>query len=565
MESKTLLKLVALANELNSQRSQDVDSTEKTYEKLKNIFYSLSYDTKEQRTAIDNQEITYRELRDKLTENQNLVRELNKKIKNEIDPNTIHNIKKIKNEIENISEDLNKKINEIKQIIDKNRNEIKAQKYIRHAFYFGTLGFAHFLYKKNLNFKEILKSIEYEYNAYFYHQALYLLIHSHLNIPFDYKDHHYNVRGKIARIVVSSSNSSLILEIEDIENLLYNDLENHKTYSDVDYEQILTIIKIQNLSLALLAYIEIDFTSVHERKVAHYTNLFVANKLLTGASPIRLNSTNFMNDPLEGVVFNNFINIHINNDINPHSHTFLTCFTFNHNSLNQFRLYGNIKNIECSGVSIVYDENFFSCFKPNSTNHPEKLKDFKSNRLSLFRCIYIDPVSGFIKVAQRNEYSFFQEYKDFETAKENLEEYKNRITLIEDKSQSILFLIKNLINSIHEESLVISKNINLIMRNIKFLFKHFSFQEEQECRIIRTENIESNNVIYDKNTRRSFIEYDPLNSNAYIRNVYIGKASSLYLTNIIKNISLLSTHMPKVKISENPYNVLEILKDIDLD
>lgn len=134
-----------------------------------------------------------------------------------------------------------------------------------------------------------------------------------------------------------------------------------------------------------------------------------------------------MNDPLEGIVLNNFINIPSDNDINPHSHTLLTCFTFNHNSLNQFRLYGNTKNIKCSGLSIVYDENFFEFSKSKKL---DSLTNSKLNKLPLFRCIYIDPASGFIKIAQRSDFSFFQEHKDFETAKSNLIKYKKIIETI---------------------------------------------------------------------------------------------------------------------------------------
>lgn len=565
MENRNLLKLIALANELNSKKTQDIENIKETFNKLENIFKSLSYDTSEKKRNVDRLENQHTKLKKTLIENQILIIEMKQRINNETNFQNIIMLRETNKELKETLKKINNEIDEIKLQIDENKNSIKAQRYIQHVFYFGVIAYAHKLYNNKMDFKHILENIEYKYSPYFYHQAIYLTIHSFLNIPFDYNDSHYKCRGKIARIVVSSSDSSLSLEIPNTESFLVDEiLENSNKY-EINYKQILALIKIQNLSLALLAYIEIDFSSYSERKVAHYTNLHVANKLLTGTSPIRLNSTNFMNDPLEGFALNNFFNIQIDNDINPHSHTFLTCFTFNHNSLNQFRLYGNIKNIECSGLSIVYDEHFFSSSKSNSHIHPEKLRDFKPNKLPLFRCIYIDPISGFIKIAQRSDFSFFQEYKDFKTAKNNLEKYKENILKLEENVQNILFEIKNIINSIHEESLIISKNINLILKSIKFLFKHFSFQEEQECRIIRTENIESNNVIYDKKTQRSFIEYNTLDDKSYIRNVYIGKAAGLYLTNLIKNISSSPKDLPKIKISENPYNVIEMLKDINLD
>jgi len=561
MKKTNLSDLILLSNKLNNLKNQDFENSKENFNKLKEEFESISFDTTEQRSNVKKLESQYKELKEDLIEIQKLLTELDLKIKNETNFSNITLLNETKNEIKKNYNNLKNQVSEQKAIIDLRKNKIKEQKYILHVFYFGVMGYAHFLNKNNLDFQEVLQNINHKFSPYFYHQAVYLLYHHYLEIPFNYNDYHYKCRGKIARIVVSLSNSSLSLEIE--KNIL--ETQEYNTDCLVDYKNILTLIKIQNLSLALLAYIEIDFHSTHERKVAHYTNLHVGNKLLTGTSPIRLNSTNFMNDPLEGLALNNFINIQSDNDLNPHNHTFLTCFTFNHNSLNQFRLYGNIMNIECSGLSIVYDENFFSSSKSSYKHDNEINKDFKSNKLPLFRCIYIDPISGFIKIAQRSDYSFFQEHIDFRTAKENMEAYKQKISKIEEYSQEILFEIKSNINTIHKESLIISKNINLVLKNIKFLFKHFSFQEEQECRIIRTEKIESNNVIYDKITQRSFIEYNSLDEKYHIKNVYIGKASSLYLTHIIKNISFSSKLMPKVKVSENPYNVLKMVKDINLD
>lgn len=312
---------------------------------------------------------------------------------------------------------------------------------MKEIYYFGVLAYAHFLNRNNAStakIKQILTKVKFKISPYFYHQALNLALHRHCNKEFKYDSYHYKARGKIGRLITCLSKTSLILEIKDIENLLEN-LEYNKKIN-INHSDIINLINIQNLSLVLLAYLEVDFNSQHERKVAHYTNLCVANKLLTKKSPMRLNSTNFMNDPLEGIVLNNFLNIPSDNDINPHSHTFLTCFTFNHNSLNQFRLYGNTRNIECSGLSIVYDENFFESSKSNNSDN---LVNSKPNKLPLFRCIYIDPASGFIKIAQRSDFSFFQEYKDFETAKLNLTTYKRKIEAIETKILTILGFVEN--------------------------------------------------------------------------------------------------------------------------
>ena len=87
-----------------------------------------------------------------------------------------------------------------------------------------------------------------------------------------------------------------------------------------------------------------------ESKVAHYTRPQIAFDLFEDKkndkdkepSNFRLSTIRGVNDPTEGLVLNGYWNqqgipetIHANDTA-----TFISCFTFNHDSLNQFRLYG---------------------------------------------------------------------------------------------------------------------------------------------------------------------------------------------------------------------------------
>ena len=102
----------------------------------------------------------------------------------------------------------------------------------------------------------------------------------------------------------------------------------------------------------------------YEYKFAHYSRCETAFKLIgnsqTGSpSAFRLGSVGNVNDPKEGVVLGQYLgkccklasDIFIDNE--PYA-TFVGCFTFNHDSLNQFRLYGKENNQEASGVSLVF-------------------------------------------------------------------------------------------------------------------------------------------------------------------------------------------------------------------
>ena len=210
-----------------------------------------------------------------------------------------------------------------------------------------------------------------------------------------------------------------------------------------------------------------------ERQVAHYTKPEVVFNLLKNKpSDFRLNVVDFMNDPTENQVLTDWLGVNtVNND---DIKTFLASFSFNHNSLNQFRLYGNENNIVGSSISVVFNQEFWgknikrtinsesinSLFKyenlslqqnvlakktvttmgindlNESLNHKNDKTDKTENDLKensvqknsatvveknitssfgflpLFRCLYFDPKNGYISIAKRNKYSFYLEHQN---------------------------------------------------------------------------------------------------------------------------------------------------------
>ena len=210
---------------------------------------------------------------------------------------------------------------------------------------------------------------------------------------------------------------------------------------------------------------------IFERQVAHYTKPEVLFNLLKNKnkpSDFRLNVVDFMNDPTENQVLTDSLDINTEN--NNEIKTFLASFSFNHNSLNQFRLYGNENNIVGSSVSLVFNKKFFGddinrSINPESINHLfnntalglpindsaksvvttmglnnsndnlnhkndktennlNENSDLKNSEtvteknitssvgsLPLFRCLYFDPKNGYISIAKRNKYSFYLEHQ----------------------------------------------------------------------------------------------------------------------------------------------------------
>ncbi|OFN04741.1 hypothetical protein HMPREF2625_07575 [Rothia sp. HMSC064D08] len=206
-----------------------------------------------------------------------------------------------------------------------------------------------------------------------------------------------------------------------------------------------------------------------ESKVAHYTrpqiafDLFEDKKNNKKPSNFRLSTIRGVNDPTEGLVLGNYWTkqgipetIHTNDTA-----TFISCFTFNHDNLNQFRLYGKENGQEATGVSLVFKKKFFSDqtdtldfiaapstdpsskseqIKPNETGKTES--DNKKpliGKSTLYRCIYLDPETGYWTLAQRDKSTFYREHDEDADAKGKWEKYYKLISKKEECVEKYLF------------------------------------------------------------------------------------------------------------------------------
>ncbi len=246
-----------------------------------------------------------------------------------------------------------------------------------------------------------------------------------------------------------------------------------------------------------------------ESAFVHYTTRKTASMLVLDKSPFRLFSVLTTNDLTEGQTLFDFLTINTSkldtNDSNLQA--FIGCFSFNENSLNQFRLYGKEDSKEGTGVSIALDHHFFSpdmCLDilPNGQKEEEQ----KYNNFPIFRCLYLDPNdSNFLWVGHKDNKSI--KLKDI---KKRLENIKGLVTK-EDIDVNIL------------------KNLFLILR---YLVKNAAFKEEQECRIICIEDIDDDAKAPQKNKQihfspdysQMYIEYHEMNDTNLKRVVFGPKA-----------------------------------------
>ena len=344
----------------------------------------------------------------------------------------------------------------------------------------------------------------------------------------------------------------------------------------------------------------------YESKVAHYSRVSTAFSLLNNKEPskFRLSTIRGVNDPTEGLVLGTYWNkqgisdnIHANDTA-----TFISCFTFNHDSLNQFRLYGKENGQEATGVSLVFNKKFFSSHledianpSKKTPNKTEKTESRKLNKLEngsmklpidesrlqkLYRCIYLDPESGYWTLAKRDKFTFYHTPEEDGESKEKWENYYGLISEKEkcvekylfskkdNNNKSVSSMLKLIFAEGHsynkynkEEKQKILEAIRFILLPLQYLVKHIAFQEEQECRIMYTTHLHDEKIHHDWEKQWMYVEYEePVLP--HIDKIYLSPGSAKYQDFFRILLDQKEDDEPdkkedknesKVRISQNPF------------
>ena len=294
-------------------------------------------------------------------------------------------------------------------------------------------------------------------------------------------------------------------------------------------------------------------------KVAHYTRPSTAGKLIAGdsakASPLRLNTVKGTNDPTEGKILYGYLHKSCGLpsgvlDAEQESDSqalaaFISCFTFNHDSLNQFRLYGKEGGLEASGVSLVFGKRFFSAKDPfaimtvapereaimtannmiedSRPAQPDKTTQEKLDKLPLYRCIYLDPQSGYVSIAHRDKVTFYAEacygkktaaHQDIcKEAEERWEKYQDEINELTKKVKDDLSTLSKKIKAVAKAVAKDAENdvlqtLVFILQPLRYLVKHAAFQEEQECRMVYIGDLPEDERIHTEwENNQMYLEY----------------------------------------------------------
>ena len=299
-------------------------------------------------------------------------------------------------------------------------------------------------------------------------------------------------------------------------------------------------------AVSIISLLHVNFEDGHENCVAHYRTKKTSQKMLIrprnkdgsatdkfNVSTFQLGAINYSNDLTEGMTLLHYLfgkeKCPARTEVNQEYGAFASSFIFNPNCLNQFRLYGKEDAKEGTGVSLVFDNDFFSPSPKMATEPTEKEM---AKRHALYRCIYIDPETQRVEtVGHKEKHLFYQEYwadkkkpkgtmlteEEEQEVGEQFEEYRKYIeeveTLVKDK-------LKQLRESINNEELD-HAIVGRLLINLRYLTKHIAFKEEQECRIVRICSfVEEKDIKISEDFKRMYLEYLPIPK--YVKKIYFG-------------------------------------------
>jgi len=254
-------------------------------------------------------------------------------------------------------------------------------------------------------------------------------------------------------------------------------------------------------SVFIISLLHVD--DQNEEYVAQYREKYVSQILLFSdddkINKFRLNAIDFSNDLSEGKTLLEFIygkeKRPSDEELNIEEYeAFASCFVFDYDSLNLFRLYGKESDKEGTGLSLVFKDTFFNKEPKMALSSPKS--DFynvnnnnstKEEKSALFRCIYIDPnpktEHSVVSVGRKDKYLFYRENKG-----EDYENYNKKMNNIIDRIREEMTNLKDKAEKLDPAI------VGQLLINLRYLVKHVAFKDEQECRIVKILNLSKDKI-----------------------------------------------------------------------
>ncbi len=297
------------------------------------------------------------------------------------------------------------------------------------------------------------------------------------------------------------------------------------------------------LAVLHITPIELGFTPM-----AHYTSPHVCHILfgiggIETASPMRLGSSTYMNDPSEGKPLLDLLNqqdLELENKADGASHNaFFTCFSSRVNDLNQFRLYGKEGGVEASGCCLVFNKNgdwlretdvsapFRSLSEMSRQNSDDLPKVDEYEKLPLYQVAYIaykdeyiaEKKCGIWLSAPNKAFNLHQNLAKENlgssirfTLNTNISRFGIRLKPVGNEEwhqfrlEKLKEALEELIGFFKDKSAV-SDDDKEALEYIRYLFKDFAFRDEEEFRLLVIKPIDSKEIEDCKYTKSVYIPY----------------------------------------------------------
>ena len=283
------------------------------------------------------------------------------------------------------------------------------------------------------------------------------------------------------------------------------------------------------LAVLHITPIELGFTPM-----AHYTSPHVCHILFSiggneTASPMRLGSSTYMNDPSEGRGLLDLLNqqdLELENKADGASHNaFFTCFSSRVNDLNQFRLYGKEDGVEASGCCLVFNKNgdwlreadvsvpFRSLSEKSGQDSDDLPEDGFWNdeyeKLPLYQVAYIAYKDEYIAEKKCGIWLLPQEKLKFGIRLKpvgNEEWHQFRLEKLKEALEELIGFFK--------DKFAVSDDEKEALEYIRYLFKDFAFRDEEEFRLLVIKPIDSEEIEYCEATQSIYIPYADIRNRA---------------------------------------------------
>ena len=376
------------------------------------------------------------------------------------------------------------------------------------------------------------------------------LYKKHLKIPciiliFQALEKYYSIDKLF--ILLTDINHNNLWENESITNLISR-FDESKNFDDELRKNIKYLLLHEYFLLKILTF---DTEEENNIKISHYTSLDILPLLLNvkedtkESGNIRINNITTANDPKEGKILErilnkNNINIKIEND--EKALTLQTSYSRNKDSLTMFRLYGKKENKEATGVCLVLDNKYFNnsytspySYEYESKINYEMLKELRSSikvdenktindidskeipfiqKRNLYWVLYYNEKENqLIYNKEKSKYaSNIIDLNDLnnDDYKAELKEDDKKEDMIKYAFAKIFHYTKEIKKQIEENE--IYKNIknqlySYLFENIKYIIKHEAFFEEQELRMLVTNDYKSDEILIDNDNKKLYIDY----------------------------------------------------------